>query len=62
VETIIAVPKVEASVAVETRASTIHWFRAATEERSRRTQQDLSGGEALDDDHAPAAFGQRQRN
>jgi len=28
-----------------------------TEERRRRTEQDLSGGEGLDDDHGPAAFG-----
>ena len=27
------------------------------EERRRRTQQDLSGSEGLDDDHCPAAFG-----
>ena len=34
-----------------------NWFRAATEERRRRTEPDLSGGEGLDDDHGPAAFG-----
>jgi len=28
-----------------------------TEEQRRRTEQDLSGGEGLDDDHCPAAFG-----
>ena len=27
------------------------------EERRRRTEQDLSGSEGLDDDHCPAAFG-----